>query len=82
MSLQIYPRMTLGAEHMYKSAWWLRLVAVWEMLIFNPFIDLGTWWLPLALCGGAVGYRVWILRQRNKLKLLPVTKQTDRDLRV
>jgi hypothetical protein len=51
--VQLYPKITLGSIHMYKSTGWRTLVSIWEVLIYNPLIDLESWWLVLLVLGAA-----------------------------
>jgi hypothetical protein len=73
--MQAYPRITMGSARMYDAAWWKRVVAVWETVVYNPLLDLETWWLPLLLLAAAGGllYRnrhrwpaSWLWRSRRK----------------
>ena len=54
---------------------WKKVVGVWELLIYNQFLDLETWWLPLAVlaAGGTLAYRqrhrwmhIWPWRTKHK----------------
>ena len=29
---------------MYETAWWGQLVKVWEVIVYNPFMDLERTW--------------------------------------
>jgi hypothetical protein len=74
-------------EHMFESTWWLRLVAVWELVVYNPVVDLGTWWFPLLVLGGVIvaAARSWSFRRHElQLKRLHGTPRatTERDLNV
>jgi hypothetical protein len=80
--LQAYPKVTVGMSNMYDSQWWQRLISIWEVLIYNPLVDLEAAWLPLLVLGTAVcGYRWWRRRTgpRNRLKQL---REGERDLNV
>lgn len=62
--VQLYPKITFGVGNMYKSFGWRKLVAAWELVIYNPVLDLETWWLPLMV--GAVAAA---LCYRNRARL-------------
>jgi hypothetical protein len=78
--VQVYPKITVGVANMYDSSWWQRLVRVWELLIYNPVMDLEAAWLPLLLvaAAGTCGYRWW--RRRRRLSRLK--RAGERDLNV
>ena len=44
---------------MYDSAWWRKVVATWEVVVYNPLLDLETWGLPLVVlvAAGALAAR-------------------------
>lgn len=46
-------------SHMYHSYGWRKLVNLWEAVIYNPVLDVETWWVPLVCVGvgGVVVYR-------------------------
>ncbi|KAL4442076.1 hypothetical protein ABPG77_011337 [Micractinium sp. CCAP 211/92] len=88
--LQVYPRTFLGDTSMYDKGWWQLLVKAWEVVVFNPVMDLERVGVPLLVLTvvAAVSRRWWLLRvqawwRRRKLKHSP--KQNtglDRDLDV
>lgn len=81
--MQLYPKLTVGMGSMYESAWWARLVAVWEALIFNRVLDLEAAWpfLLVAAVAGMCGYRY--LRRRMALaRLKRGPRDGERDLNV
>lgn len=81
LTVQAYPKMTVGMTNMYDSQWWQRLISVWEVLIYNPIMDLEAAWLPLLILVAAVfGYRWWHKRRgrRNRKQL----REGERDLNV
>ena len=81
--MQLYPKLTVGLGSMYDSAWWTRLVGVWEAIIFNRFLDLEAAWpfLLAAAAGAACGYRYWRRRAHlSSLKRGP--REGERDLNV
>lgn len=83
MCVQLYPKLTVGMGSMYESAWWARLVAVWEALIFNRVLDLEAAWpfLLAAAAAGICGYRYW--RRRAALaRLKRGPRDGERDLNV
>jgi hypothetical protein len=36
--------MFLSGGSMYETAWWGQLVKVWEVIVYNPFMDLERTW--------------------------------------
>lgn len=47
--MQFGPKVTVGNAAMYRSLWWRRIAGAWDFVVFNPVLDLETWWLPLLL---------------------------------
>ena len=45
--LQVYPKLYLSGGSMYDSYWWQLLVQGWEMLVYNPILDLEQTWQVL-----------------------------------
>lgn len=41
---QVYPKMFLSGGSMYETAWWGALVKVWEVIVYNPVMDLQKCW--------------------------------------
>ena len=88
-TLQVYPKLYLNGGSMYEAHWWIILVRVWEILVYNPVLDLEKWWqilTPVAL----VAYVVWKLwvrcirprwRRRQDKRLMLPTKQGNSDSR-
>lgn len=89
--LQVYPKTYIGDGSMYDAGWWMVLVQCWEVVVYNPVMDLGRWGLPLGIfLLAAVLLRRWWLRPlkgwwRRRYLRRPAAKQsTDsgRDLNV
>jgi hypothetical protein len=38
--LQVYPKTFIGDASMYAQGWWKQLVKAWEVVIFNPLVDM------------------------------------------
>lgn len=81
--LEAYPKVTVGMANMYDSQWWQRLIGVWEVIIYNPLLDLEAAWLPMLILAAVTvcGYRWWRRRrgQRGRSKQL---REGERDLNV
>lgn len=70
------------SQNMYDSQWWKRLISVWEVLIYNPLLDLEAAWLPLAVLVAAMcGYRWW-RRRRGRRSRLKQSREGERDMNV
>ena len=79
--------MRLGGSSMYETWWWVALVAVWEVIIYNPILDLESIW-RIALPIGALLWATWKVyvkcvrpRRRRRQKQLQLSVGT-RDLDV
>lgn len=74
---------------MYEAHWWAILVRIWEMLVYNPLLDLEKWWqilTPVAIVS-FVAWKVWVKcirprwKRRQDKKLMLPTKQGTTDRR-
>ena len=87
--LQVYPKLYLNGGSMYEAHWWVILVRVWEIIVYNPVLDLEKWWqilTPVALVA-FIAWKLWVKcirprwkRRQDKRLILP-TKQGDGDRR-
>lgn len=75
---------------MYDSQWWQVLVRCWEMVVYNPIMDLQHTWqlLLLFVVLTALCWRLWRScwnfrwhRRKDKRQLLPGAR-SERDLGV
>jgi hypothetical protein len=79
--LQFFPKMTIGAAAMYESVWWRRVASTWDFLVFNPLVDLETWWFPLlVMCGIAAGVFKWYTWQQRRRRLKQSHSGRDLDV--
>lgn len=87
--LQVYPKLYLNGGSMYEAHWWAILVRIWEMLVYNPLLDLEKWWqilTPVAIVS-FVAWKVWVKcirprwKRRQDKKLMLPTKQGTTDRR-
>ena len=44
MRAQVYPKLFMSGGSMYETVWWGRLVRIWEVLVYNPLMDLEQSW--------------------------------------
>jgi hypothetical protein len=88
-TLQVYPKLYLNGGSMYEAHWWIILVRVWEILVYNPVLDLEKWWqilTPVALVA-YVTWKLWVRcirprwRRRQDKRLMLPTKQGNSDSR-
>lgn len=42
--VQVYPKLFLSGGSMYETGWWSGLVKVWEVIVYNPVMDLQQGW--------------------------------------
>ena len=87
--LQVYPKLYLNGGSMYEAHWWVILVRVWEIIVYNPVLDLEKWWqilTPVALVA-FIAWKLWVKcirprwKQRQDKRLILPTKQGDGDRR-
>lgn len=76
--MQAFPKLTLGSAAMYDTAWWRALVTAWEVVVYNPILDLERWWFVVLLACVA-GAAVW---RRRGGGLWRKQQQGGRDLSV
>ena len=88
--LQVYPKLFLSGGSMYDSRWWQVLVHSWELVVYNPVLDLEhTWQLLLGFVVLLyVSWRLWlscpIVRWKRKgdKKLRLANEPAERNLDV
>ncbi|KAK9868066.1 hypothetical protein WJX84_001038 [Apatococcus fuscideae] len=56
--LQVYPKLYLSGGSMYDSSWWQLLVQGWELMVYNPILDLEQTW-QILIPTGLLAYICW-----------------------
>ena len=56
--MQVYPKLYLSGGSMYDNYWWQLLVQGWEIVVYNPVLDLEQTWQVL-VPAAVLAYIFW-----------------------